>query len=140
MRVSRRACALLSAAVLVVALACSDATTRPRLQSPLVGTWELTTHFDTFSFETGAPSPPDCPVAPPGTSQFPYCTHYRTTTAGASLGGLLELKDTTSTSDMLSNTVYAAGTLQMSFCDSIDYQGLTGCAHVSDRAAIKYSR
>jgi hypothetical protein len=130
MRLDSRLLPALFGAIVVI-VACSDAT-RPRLQSPLVGQWELTTHFDTFSFKTGAPSPPDCP----GFTM--YCTHIRTTTDGAYLGGTLELTDSNSTADTLSKTVYASGTLQVSFCDSIDYQGLTGCSHVSDRAAIEY--
>lgn len=130
MRLDSRLLPALFGAIVVIA-ACSDST-RPDWLHPLAGRWELTTHFDTFSFETGAPSPPDCP----GFTE--YCTHYRTTTAGAYLGGTLELMGSNSKTDRLSDTVYASGTLQVSFCDSIDRQGLTGCAHVSDRAAIEY--
>ena len=139
MRLSTRALVRDGLLIVIAAAACHDATTaiRPRLQSPLVGTWELTTHFDTFSFETSGPSAPECPWTP-GTSPY-YCTHYRTTTAGAYLGGVLELTDTSSTADTLSKTLYAAGNLQVSFCDSIDFQGLTGCTHVSDRTSIPYS-
>jgi hypothetical protein len=137
MRFRFRSRGLLSAALLSVAAACHDASTRPLRQSPLVGTWELTTHFDTFSFETGGPIAPDCPWTP-GTSPYPYCTHYRTTTAGAYLAGLVEVTDSSSTADTVSKTVYAVGTLQVSFCDSIDYQGLTGCLHVSDRSIVQY--
>ena len=38
---------------------------------PLAGTYDLATRFMAFSFETAAPSPPDCPFA------TLYCTHTR---------------------------------------------------------------
>ena len=118
--------------LLVAASGCHEPS-RPRLQSPLVGVWELTTHFDEFSFETPAPSPPDCP----GSTW--YCTHRRTTTDGAYLGGLIEVRDTSSTAATLTRTVSASGPVVASFCDVIDTQNLTGCVHVSDRATVTYA-
>ena len=117
--------------LLAVSAACHDAPTRPRLQSPLVGKWELTTHFDTFTFETPAPSPPDCP-----NSGGMYCTHYRTTTDGAYLGGMIEVTDTSSSGDTLITRVVATGVLQVSYCDSFD---LSGCVHWSARTPIPYT-
>ena len=130
MRLDSRLLPALFGAIVVIA-ACSDST-RPRLQSPLVGQWELTTHFDTFSFETGAPSPPDCVYA------NMYCTHFRATTDGAYLAGMIDLRDTSSSTDSVTKTVLASGTLQGSFCDTIDRTLLTGCTHVSDRTALEY--
>src|SRR2546428_9073089 len=59
----------LAACVLAVAIAshCND----PAGVGPTVITYDVTTTLDAFSFETGAPSPPDCPNA------TLYCTHVR---------------------------------------------------------------
>jgi hypothetical protein len=43
---------------------------------PLSGTWQVTTSLDSFSYETPAPSPPDCP------SFTMYCTHSHADTLG----------------------------------------------------------
>ena len=132
MRIYHRTCGFLAGAALVAAVACGDATTKPHPQSPLVGTWELTTHFDTFTFETGSPSPPDC------TSTSPYCTHKRTTVDGAYLGGTLQVQDSLGMHGVVATSVQANGVLMQSDCDSIDYRGLTGCTHVRPRAAVSY--
>ncbi|HEX5971518.1 MAG TPA: hypothetical protein VFY85_06300 [Gemmatimonadaceae bacterium] len=133
MRLDSRLLPALFGAIVVI-VACSDST-RPRLQSPLVGQWELTTHFDTFSFETGAPSPPDCVYADM------YCTHFRTTTDGAYLAGVIELQDATSSTDTVTKTVLASGMVQTRFCDQVDYNYTTavGCLHVSDLATVSYA-
>jgi hypothetical protein len=134
MRLSARVSLPLSGLLLLVAAACHDATTRPRLVSPLVGQWELTTHFDTFSFETSAPSPPDCIYADM------YCTHFRTTTDGAYLAGIIELQDSTLSADTLSKTVFANGMVETRFCDEVDtnYMTAAGCLHVGDLATVAY--
>lgn len=132
MRISTRL--LPGLAILVVlGAACHEASTKPRLQSPLVGVWELTTHFDTFTFETPAPSPPDCPYS------TQYCVHYSGTTEGAYIGGLLEVRDTSSSTDTLGRTLVVTGTLQSSFCDTIEKYPPTGCTHVSDLAPVQYT-
>jgi hypothetical protein len=135
MRLESRASLLFVGVLLISAVACHDASTGPRLQSPLVGTWELTTHFTLFSFETGAPSPPDC--------MYPdmYCTHFRTTTDGAYLGGTVEVRDSSSSTDTVSKSVVASGTVETRFCDQIDSSYITaaGCLHMGDFAAKSYS-
>ena len=115
----------------IVSIACNDVEA-PRPVNPLVGTWELTTVLDTFSFETAAPSPPDCP------GYTMYCTHYRTNTDGAGLSGMLEVSEQTSGADSAADLI-VEGDLMSSFCDVIDYQGLTGCTHVSDSKVIHYT-
>jgi hypothetical protein len=134
MRLSARVSLPLSCALFVIAAACHDATTRPRLVSPLVGQWDLTTHFDVFSFETSAPSPPDCIYADM------YCTHFRTTTDGAYLAGTIEVEDSTMSADTLSKTVFASGLVETRFCDEVDnnYMTAAGCLHVSDLASVVY--
>ena len=83
-------------------------------------TYDVMTTLDSFSFETGAPSPPDCP------NSTLYCTHTRAF-AGAELSGTLILIDSAS-----NPTEYVpTGTFGGKFCDSIDYVGLTGCQHVA---------
>ena len=129
MRLYYRACGFLAGAALVAAVACGDATTKPYPQSPLVGTWELTTQFDTFSFETG--------YAPPTCMQT-YCTNYRTTVDGAYLGGTLQVQDSLGMHGIVATSVQVNGVLTKSDCDSIDYRGLTGCTHVGPRAAVSY--
>ena len=135
MRLTTRVSLPLSGVLLLFAAACHDATTRPRLVSPLVGQWELTTHLDTFTFETAAPSPPDCP------NYTVYCTHVRTETDGAYLAGMIEVEDSTSSSDTISTTVFAHGTVEARFCDEVDdsYVTAAGCLHVSDLTSIAYS-
>lgn len=136
MRSPHRALLALIGALLVAVVACGSISDPPKIQrvpSPLAGTWELTTHLDAFSFETSAPSPPDCP------ENSMYCTHLRTTTAGAYLGGAVDIRDTSSAADSIARTLLVTGVLQVSFCNSIDYAGLTGCTSVSDRAAIQYA-
>jgi len=129
----RRLTALALIAAIVVAAACHD-TTRPRRQSPLVGTWELTTHFDTFVFETPGASPPDCPNA------TQYCVHFSSNTGGPYLGGILEVQDTSSSADTLgSSTVVIAGMLQSSFCDAAGSYPPIGCTHVSARVPVQYA-
>lgn len=118
--------------LLVAAVACQDSTA-PRKQSPLVGRWDVTTVFNQFSFETGAPSPPDCP----GFSV--YCTHHRTTTSGATYSGVLDVRDTSSTMGTAGSPLVATGTFDVSFCDSVDYRNLTGCTHVSPLTPIDYA-
>jgi hypothetical protein len=87
---------------------------------PNVIMYDVTTTLDSFSFETGAPSPPECP------NSTLYCTHRRAFT-GAELFGTLILTDSVSNLDWQVPT----GTFGGKFCDSIDRAGLTGCLHVS---------
>ena len=115
----------------IVSIACNDVEA-PRPVNPLVGTWELTTVLDTFSFETPAPSLPDCPY------HTEYCTHYRTNTAGAGIAGMLEVSEQTPGADPAADLL-VEGDLMASFCDVIDYQGLTGCTHVSDSKSVHYT-
>jgi hypothetical protein len=132
MRLVFRRLPLVLGTLLVAAAACQDATVA-HPQSPLVGVWDVTTTFQTFTFETGAPSPPDCP------GYTMYCTHSRTTTDGAYLAGVLEVRDTSTDGDPAHRTVVASGPFDVSFCDVVDFDGLTGCTHVSARAVIDYS-
>jgi hypothetical protein len=62
--------------------------------------YDFTATFNQFSFETPAPSPPDCPASG---SNLTYCTHLRPTTMG-SLTGVLTISEPTSeqTSDSVS--------------------------------------
>ena len=107
----------LAACALAVAIAsnCNE----PAAVVPTVITYDVTTTLDSFSFETGAPSPPDCP------NSTLYCTHRRAF-SGAELFGTLILIDSASNP----NEVVPTGTFGGKFCDSIDYAGLTGCLHV----------
>jgi hypothetical protein len=54
----------------------------PVTGGPTVIKYDVTTTLDSFSFETGAPSPPDCP------NSTLYCTHHRAF-SGAELSGTL---------------------------------------------------
>jgi hypothetical protein len=107
-------------AACVLAVATASNCNEPAAVGPTVITYDVTTTLDGFSFETGAPSPPDCPNA------TLYCTHYRAF-SGAELFGTLILTDTASSASELVPT----GTFGGKFCDSIDYAGLTGCLHVA---------
>jgi hypothetical protein len=94
--------------------------TGPR--SPLEGDYDVTTVLDTFSFETAAPSPPDCPAF------TLYCTHVRAF-SGATLSGVLHITDDGRGSDSLKGS----GTFSGFMCASVDYAGLTGCTSVKSR-------
>jgi len=104
----------------VLAVAIASNCNEPAAIGPTVTTYDVTTTLDAFSFETGAPSPPDCPNA------TLYCTHVRAF-SGAELFGTLILTDTASSASELVPT----GAFGGKFCDSIDYAGLTGCLHVA---------
>jgi len=107
-------------AACVLAAATASNCNEPTAFGPIVTKYEVTTTLDGFSFETGAPSPPDCPNA------TLYCTHVRAF-SGAELFGTLILTDTAPSASELVPT----GTFGGKFCDSIDYAGLTGCLHVA---------
>lgn len=87
---------------------------------PLEGTWDVTTQLTQFSFETAAPSPPDCPGA------FLYCTHLRTF-GGATLSGVLEITLDGRNAEPLAGAGIFAG----EFCDTWDVSSASGCTHVS---------
>lgn len=73
----------LGAITQLVAVAANGVADSTTLIVPSVGgVYDLTTRFQTFSFETGAPSPPDCP------GYTMYCTHTRAFD-GAALEGTL---------------------------------------------------
>src|SRR5438067_4552430 len=108
----------LAACVLAVAIASNC--NQPATPGPAVIKYDVTTTLDSFSFETGAPSPPDCP------NSTLYCTHRRAF-SGAELFGTLILTDSSSHPNELVPTGMFGG----KFCDSIDYAGLTGCLHVA---------
>ena len=88
-----------------------------------VHVYDVTTTLDKFSFETPAPSPPDCPASP---NMSPYCTHVRPF-SGATLSGVLTLK-------FSGDSVVPSGTFTGKMCSSIDYAGLTGCTAVQERS------
>jgi hypothetical protein len=121
----------LSSVLVIVAAACHDAPTQLHPQSPLVGQWMLETHPDTFVFVTG-PSYVDCQ------NVGDYCTHYRTTVDSAYLGGMLQVQDSLGPTGVVAASVQATGTLTQRFCDSIDYDGLTGCTHVGTMGSGSY--
>jgi hypothetical protein len=71
---------------MLVAVASSGTADSVPVFVPAVGgTYDVTTTLRTFSFETGAPSPPDCPAY-----SVLYCTHVRSFD-GASLTGTLTI-------------------------------------------------
>jgi hypothetical protein len=123
------------AALVVVALAVLPAcrSTEPLPVPPLAGTYEFTTVLDTFSFETPAPSPPDCPAA------TLYCTHFRADTNGR-LSGTLTVGDQITITGGDTTYTLVAATIAGRFCDAIDRVTLTGCTHVRDVATMSYSR
>lgn len=90
-------------------------------------TYDVTTTLDSFSFETAAPSPPDCP------NFTMYCTHFRAF-SGAELSGTLVFDPSAATSIDLAPT----GTFEGKFCDAIDYKDLTGCTHVAVQPPTAY--
>jgi hypothetical protein len=106
-------------AALVIATSC-DALSPGN--DPIV-VYDVTTTLDSFSFETAAPSLPDCPSHP---AMPPYCTHVRAF-EGATLSGVLTLK-------MMGDSVVPSGSFTGLMCSSIDYAGLTGCTAVAQRS------
>lgn len=88
-----------------------------------VRVYDVTTTLDKFSFETPAPSPPDCPASP---TMSPYCTHVRPY-SDATLSGVMTL-------EFFGDSVVPSGTFTGKMCSSIDYAGLTGCTAVKDRS------
>jgi hypothetical protein len=110
-------------ALAVCAFAVASNCTEPAAvvpSAPVEAVYDVTTALDSFSFETGAPSPPDCP------SSTLYCTHKRGF-SGAELSGTLMLTDSAL---KVSGEHVATGAFGGKFCDSIDYVALTGCLHV----------
>jgi hypothetical protein len=126
-----RSAALLRAILLAAITAgCRDAVAPDRAH-PLSGTYDVTSTLQTFSFETPAPSPPDCP-------DFTlYCTHVRAAN-GASLGGVLVIGDSTASLGALTDFRDVHATFTGRFCDVIDYQTLTGCARLGEPATLDY--
>ena len=102
----------------LIALAANGVADTATVDVPLVGgVYDVSTRLLTFSFETAAPSPPDCP------DYTLYCTHHRDFD-GATLGGTL-----TVTRD----SVY--GNLEGLFCSAWT---LAGCSAVQPVAAMDY--
>ncbi|MEO7714433.1 MAG: hypothetical protein ABIV10_16090 [Gemmatimonadaceae bacterium] len=115
--------ALFAMSALGVFAACSSTEPRPDPLS-LEGRWIVSTSLDTFMFETGVPSPPDCP-----SSIGMYCSHRRADTTGR-----LSIVMT-----IAGDSVNASGARQFRlvsdsvsglFCDQIA-STLSGCGHVS---------
>jgi hypothetical protein len=103
---------------------------------PPVAIYDLATQLDTFSFETGGPSVPDCPY------QYTiYCTHIRGF-SGATLTGTLTLVDHwhLETTPVAGTTEVAnvTGSFGGQFCDAIDYSALSGCLHVAPISLAPY--
>lgn len=104
----------------------------------LVGTWDVTTVLDQFSFETGVIlGDPEC------TNTF-YCTHHRPAN-GATLAGALVIGDSVAQGSVpgtppLSWLEYPVvrGTFTGRFCDTVDYQTLTGCTHLGETTTLDY--
>lgn len=108
----------LGAQTRLIALAANGVADTTMLEVPLVGgVYDVTTRLQTFSFETPAPSPPDCP------SYTLYCTHTRAFD-GASLTGTLTITR---------DSVY--GNFAGLFCSAWT---LDGCTAVSAKAPEDY--
>jgi hypothetical protein len=114
----------------VIAAGCGDAVA-PVGGHPRSGTDDVPTRLQTFSFETPAPSPPDCP-------DFTlYCTHVRPAN-GATLSGVLVIGDSTAPIGTLTDFRDVHATLTGRFCGEIDYQALTGCTRLAEPATLDY--
>jgi hypothetical protein len=87
-----------------------------------VDVYDVTTTLETFSFETSAPSPPDCPFTP---NMSPYCTHVRAFT-GATLTGTMSLTASV-------DSIIPAGTFTGKMCSSYGVSTPNGCAAVTER-------
>ncbi len=96
---------------------------------PRVGTYGLTTTLETFTFETSAPSPPDCP------NPITYCTHSRPAN-GATLSGTLTIHSVTPASSPSGQSSDIHGEFSGRFCDTIDYP--TGCSSLA-AVALSYT-
>ena len=107
--------------VVLITSTCYEPTAAAPAQS-VVDSYTVTTVLDTFSFETGTPSPPDCP------SSFGYCTHQRAF-SGATLAGTLTIGANATVSSGVTSFP-ATSAFSGQFCDVIDYSNLTGCTHV----------
>jgi hypothetical protein len=108
----------LGAETRLIAIAFNGVADSTVLDVPLVGgVYDMTTQLQTFSFETAAPSPPDCP------SQTLYCTHTHAF-AGASMTGTLTIAR---------DSVY--GNFGGLFCSA---WSLDGCSAVKSLAAMDY--
>jgi hypothetical protein len=119
--------ALLAFAALLVA---SCGSTEPRhVSGPLVGTWDITTALDTFTFETPAPSPPDCPAF------TLYCTHLRADTLGR-LAVTLTIGDSVVTTTGAGVYNEVSSVVWGSFCDSLPNLGT--CAHARPIGPVVY--
>jgi hypothetical protein len=99
-----------------------------RTPHPLAGTWEVTTAIDLFTFETAAPSPPDCPSA------TLYCPHYRPDTLGR-LSFTMNIADVDAADGPISYPVISSTVTGM-FCDS--YSLAPGCTHAKAVGPLVY--
>jgi hypothetical protein len=108
-----------TALMMAIASACAGSTEPSRSI-----TFDVTTSFTEFSFETPAPSPPDCP------NYTLYCTHVRPFT-GATLSGTLMLDETARVGGSV--TAQLAGT----FCNAWSVSP-TGCTSVKDSPLHEY--
>jgi hypothetical protein len=116
--------ALFAACAILALLGCRDSTGL----KPPAGVYDLTTVLDTVSFETGAPSPPDCP------SFTMYCTHYRAF-AGGSLGGLISVSDQSGVVFNLSGLT-TDGRVSGEFCTAFDLAA--GCTAVGPKTEYTF--
>jgi len=119
----------MGALALTCALSCA---TEPA--NPLVGTFDVTTTLDTFTFETAAPSPPDCP------GSTLYCTHSRPAN-GATLSGSVSVANVTNVNSANGPTLESTnvhGEFTGRFCATIDYQNLTGCMTLGGQQTLEY--
>jgi hypothetical protein len=99
-----------------------------RTPRPLAGTWDVTTVIDLFTFETGAPSPPDCP------SLAQSCAHFRPDTLGR-LSFTMNIADVDAADGPISYPVISSTVTGM-FCDS--YSLVPGCTHVNPVGPVVY--
>jgi hypothetical protein len=111
-------------AMTCLALGCGDLTSSG-VDHPINGTYTVSTKLTQFAWETGAPDPPDCPVA-----GVMYCSHIRDF-SGATLTGTLELQM------LKGDSILATGQFAGNFCSAY---GPNGCTAVQAVSARTYSR
>jgi hypothetical protein len=99
---------------------------------PLSGTYDVTTTLTAFTFETAAPSPPDCP------DYTLYCTHRRGAGDGRLTGVLVIGDSAVPLSANVTELRGVRGTFTGRFCDVVDRAGLTGCARTGESAMLDY--
>lgn len=98
------------------------------VQVPAVGgVYDVTTQMTTFSYETAAPSPPDCP------NYTMYCTHFRPFTAASLTGTLTVTRDSVygNFGGLFCNTWADAGCTSVMSMPAIDYAYYTATKVIS---------